>query len=321
MLISAATLAIAGCAEPDPLVQADELISRKRYSPAIVIYDQLIAENPESVAAWIGRGRAHAATGKTELALADFSAAIDIAPDQPEAFYRRSLVYERLGKQAEADADQASAHAVDPNYRWAFASMSSPSTSRMTDEEYEEEDETRLDQAELVAKNAEAQAQEARLDGEDAFAHRWVGVPEPLPPSSPNAAVHGDLASGGRRSDFAKFELLDEARNPGGLSFPWQTKSAYRTPIWLRPGTAAGTPKSGKTVAAKATAKAVTATSPFTTSPQPGPTNPFVRAPSPPPAASGAASQGNASAPANYGANRSTGSPFPQAPVPSTGRK
>ncbi len=247
IVLTLAALAIAGCAEPEPLSQADELISRKRYSPAIVIYDQILLENPLSVAALIGRGRANAATGKTELALADFSAAIAIAPDRSEAYYRRALVYESLGKLAEAGADQESAHGVDPNYRWAFANVEQTPTPGMTDEEYEDDDEDREAQV-LSTEQAAAIATstESLNNADDPFDRQWVALPEPLSSSSQEFVTDRDAKNATRRPNFVTFELIDGSTNSNGLSIPWQTESRFRTPFLLRPNAAAAPTQRGK---------------------------------------------------------------------------
>ncbi len=313
-----AALAIAGCAEPEPLSQADELISRKRYSPAIVIYDQILLENPASVAALIGRGRAHAAAGKTELALADFSAAIAIAPDRSEAYYRRALVFESLGKLAEAEADQESAHSVDPNYRWAFANVEQTPTPRMTDEEYEDDVEDREAQS-LSAEQEEATATstESLTNTDDRFERPWVALPEPLPPNTSALVNRREAAHDAWRPGFVTFELLDESTNSNGLSKPWQTESRFRTPFWLRPNAASAAADRSKPATAT---KPRSTAAPAATPRQTPPTNPFVRAPVSAPAAKGQSPQSTTTAPATNGTSRPTGSPFPQAPVPSTGR-
>ncbi len=300
-------LLIAGCAEQDPLDQADELIGRKRYSHAIVVYDRILAENPKSAAAWIGRGRAHAATGQMETAIDDFSQALVVDPHRSEAFYRRAEVYEKLGDLGAANADVASAHEVDPNYRYAFANVQGPSTPRA---DFEEDDEFEDEQAQQshAAQATTVTAVEATEEEFDGFSGVWFDLSEPR-----------SRDSGPEREAYvSKYQPRmqiggpsDESPTHGDPLLRWKTanqgESDARTPFWLRG------PVESPTAALPRPTKVA---KPVVVQPPKPLANPYVRLPVPAPG-SGSSSQ---SKPATPGTQRPTGSPFPQAPVRSTGR-
>jgi hypothetical protein len=300
-------LAMAGCAEQDPLDQADELMGRKRYSHAIVVYNRILAENPESAAAWIGRGRAHAASGQMDAAIADFSQAVIVDPQRSEAFYRRAEVYEKLGDLGAANADVASAHEVDPNYRYAFANVQGPSSPRVDFEEDEEFEERTAAQLEADPSTNATAAGSAEEDF-DAFSGVWLDLSEPRAHS--NIQERGGYVS--KYQPGMPFgEAFSSSPTHGDPLVKWrtdgQTATDPRTPFWLRlpveaPATALPKPKRAE--------KPVVVRPP---TPLP---NPYVRAPVPAPTAS-ANAQTKSATPT---AQRPTGSPFPQAPVPSTGR-
>jgi hypothetical protein len=303
-----ALLLFAGCAEQDPLDQADELVGRKRYSHAIVVYDRILAENPKSAAALIGRGRAHAATGKTEAALADFSEAILVDPRRSEAFYRRADLYEKLGDTAAANADLASAHEVDPDYRWAFANVEGPSAPRVdfeVDEEFEDW-QARQTKAEDAANVAAAEVTENDFE---AFNGLWF---EPTETRLSNNSLD-------RRTNASKYQPsapygapVADTRSAGDPLLHWkgagQAGTDPRTPFWLR--------RSSGSPAAAATTTTTKAAKPVVVQPPTPLANPYVWAPVPMPNG-GATAQKK---PVTPGAQRPAGSPFPQAPVRSTGR-
>ena len=60
---------------------------------------------------------------KYDLALADFSQAVRLTPQDPVAVYMRSLTYGHLGKKSQADQDLATARKLDPNIESQMQSM------------------------------------------------------------------------------------------------------------------------------------------------------------------------------------------------------
>lgn len=293
-----ALLGLAGCAERDPLDQADELISRKRYGHAIVVYDRILAENPDSVAALIGRGRAYAASAKPELAIEDFSRALLLDPKRSEAFYRRALAYESLGDLAAAEADRHSAHAVDPTYRQAFAGAGRSSLPASDLDDEEEFDVTSSSDDTASARQSNVASSPAEDDRELV----WFNPAHTPFPSAFADVDDPDIPLSRTDRRAASYLTLDGAPEfrPGdsvGGRFP--------APFWLRPDTALPFTRP----AIKPSANA----SPTVSRPVPL-ANPYVRAPVPP------STKGTAPGPVTQATARPAAL-FPQAPLPSTGRQ
>lgn len=64
-----------------------------------------------------GRGNALAAEGKFDLAIADYSAAIEIAPRFADTYANRGLVLLRRGRTSEAERDFEQSLRLDPSLK------------------------------------------------------------------------------------------------------------------------------------------------------------------------------------------------------------
>jgi len=317
--------ALSGCGSSDPFDEAESLMARKRYSPAIVLYDQLLNENPESTRALLGRGRAYAASGETDRAMADFSRAIEVAPDHPEGYYRRAMLFEQLGEPEKAKLDKSYGESIDPAYRQAFAAMENamlPVTPE--DDEYVASTETKKSvEAELPIDDPR------RLDEEVVRRIQAIKIPESLvggqvPPARADA--------GSQMSQFTYVSPTGLGTEPSifdleGPLFPLTPSASattdHRTPVWARP---LPNVEKGQATNSKAPAKAAATPSRPTFERGASAPNPFVKAPAPTAGASTPSS--SAKAPTtnrvNTGAGntaRPTASPFPQSQVRGTGRQ
>src|SRR3990172_2406650 len=96
VLYVAAVLALAiGCGQSDPPTPA-QLVHMGQFDEAIHACTQAIRANPRDAQAYLYRGRAYHcrnAPGDLELAVADFSDSIGLAPKDPEAYYSRALAH------------------------------------------------------------------------------------------------------------------------------------------------------------------------------------------------------------------------------------
>ena len=63
--------------------------------------------NKERAETYYNRGLAHSKKGELELAIADYTKAIELKPDFAEAYYNRGGAFLRLGEQERAEADLA----------------------------------------------------------------------------------------------------------------------------------------------------------------------------------------------------------------------
>jgi hypothetical protein len=66
------------------------------------------------------RGQAYLALQQPQSAIADFTVAMGLAPDNAEAYYQRAVAYELSGDARRAAADRAAARRRDPLYAKAF---------------------------------------------------------------------------------------------------------------------------------------------------------------------------------------------------------
>ena len=93
---------------------AEAVVSAGNYADAIELISHLIKKKPESVLHY-QRGVAYDMTQKTDEALADFDAAIQLEPNNFEALYSRSLVRRKQGKWQESLADLEAGIKVNPS--------------------------------------------------------------------------------------------------------------------------------------------------------------------------------------------------------------
>lgn len=86
------------------------------YEKAIADYTDALKLVPDDHATLVLRGNSHDANGSPQLAIADYTAATKLAPDDASAFYNRATVYEELGEKDKAIADYTKALEIDPEY-------------------------------------------------------------------------------------------------------------------------------------------------------------------------------------------------------------
>lgn len=87
---------------PDPAATLDEVLALAaagRMEDALPIVDRTIAENPRFWQAYQCRGELRLLMGDASAALADFDAALRLAPDEPHLREWRSRAGEQLGEQ------------------------------------------------------------------------------------------------------------------------------------------------------------------------------------------------------------------------------
>lgn len=319
LLIS--SLGLPGCGSSDPYDEADVLLSRKRYSPAIVIYDQLLIENPNSVRAVLGRGRAYAASGETDKALSDFNRAIELAPDLPEAYYRRAMLFEQLGEPGKARLDEEYAHSIDPQYRKAFLAMENAMVP-VADEDSEqvptEDEEVEEADEELTAHLGGEVSGTVSTSMNDFMV---LTLPEPLAPSD-DSMDFTDLGSSGAMSP--EWQLTESEFGISWLGWPRNLPDVgeFQSPAWmsqLDPPITTAKP-SEKSASKSPAAVQRPVLTPGATAP-----NPYVKVPVPRSGATPTATAPKTTTPTAKptgagNTSRPTGSPFPQAPLRGTGR-
>jgi len=84
------------------LAQADTNIQSGKYKEALAIYERVLSVQPDSAEAYHGRGKVYFAQQNWDLALKEFDQAIQLNPKLADAYYKKYLSYQKLGKTKEA---------------------------------------------------------------------------------------------------------------------------------------------------------------------------------------------------------------------------
>lgn len=86
---------------------------------AIKDYTKAIEINPELVEAYISRGIAYSKKGEIELAIEDYSMAIKLNPEESDAYYYRSKAWLKLGEKENAKSDMKTGSRIGIDSRTA----------------------------------------------------------------------------------------------------------------------------------------------------------------------------------------------------------
>jgi len=81
-----------------------DLFAEGRYDDAIAAYGQALAADPEFVDALHGLAMAHAEKGDLPSAIASAKRITEASPDDPLGYTSLSMLYQRAGQIAEAEA-------------------------------------------------------------------------------------------------------------------------------------------------------------------------------------------------------------------------
>ncbi|HEX3727205.1 MAG TPA: tetratricopeptide repeat protein [Pirellulales bacterium] len=119
-LLLAPLLALAaGCGDSHtgPTQKGSAYLRTGYYDEAIATLTDALAQNPRDADALVFRGRAYhyrGERGDLERAIEDFTAAMRLAPRDPEPYYCRSLVYRDHGELDKSQKDEELARKLDP---------------------------------------------------------------------------------------------------------------------------------------------------------------------------------------------------------------
>jgi tetratricopeptide (TPR) repeat protein len=91
------------------ILKAKELARADDEVGAMLLADQLIAQHPEEMEAWLLRGYLYERQGNHALAAADLTCAIDLNSSEPHLFYSRGRFRFQLGEDESAVEDFGSA--------------------------------------------------------------------------------------------------------------------------------------------------------------------------------------------------------------------
>lgn len=94
--------------------RADLNYGKGEFALAVPDYDKAVELKPDSVVAFINRGRAHYNLKSFERSVSDFQKAIDLDPKDPTVYIDRGAAYEKLGNNEKAALDYQTAVDLDP---------------------------------------------------------------------------------------------------------------------------------------------------------------------------------------------------------------
>ena len=99
------------------LVLSNQSFSRCRvWKDSMTLWDDVIRKYDYAQIAHSNRGVAYGALGQWDMAIADYSKAIEINPKYTDAYNNRGVAYYNLGQWDKAIADYSRTLAIDPNY-------------------------------------------------------------------------------------------------------------------------------------------------------------------------------------------------------------
>src|SRR6476660_1188112 len=123
--IALLALMAAGCGQSTPTTP-EQLVSMGRFGDAIDLCTRMIRANPRQADTYLYRGRAYHCRnepGDLNRAIEDFTESIQLAPQDPEAYYSRALAYRDQGNSKQSTEDQQAARQLDPRLRETYALM------------------------------------------------------------------------------------------------------------------------------------------------------------------------------------------------------
>src|SRR5947209_4084579 len=117
-LVVLAVVLVSGCAKPPALERGLMLYEQGRYRRALAAFDEAVREQP-SAAAYTNRGTTRIRLGDTAGAIADFTSALTLAPDDAEIFFNRGNARLVAGDPRGALADFTRAVGLRPGFALA----------------------------------------------------------------------------------------------------------------------------------------------------------------------------------------------------------
>lgn len=121
LLLSISLCTACNLSEPTPEEQATDYFRMAQWDAAIQVCDQMLAQDPENANVLLLRGRCYIGKGMHDKAVADYTEAIRLAPDDPEPLYHRAIVYNLLEEHELAKKDVFLAQTIDDEVKMALA--------------------------------------------------------------------------------------------------------------------------------------------------------------------------------------------------------
>jgi tetratricopeptide (TPR) repeat protein len=93
---------------------------RRDYDLAVAEFTEAVRLNPNDAAAYAGRGSAYAAKGDNDAAIADANQSLRLDPNNAVAYYARARAYGQKGDYDRAIADNTQAIRINPDFANAY---------------------------------------------------------------------------------------------------------------------------------------------------------------------------------------------------------
>jgi len=101
--------------------EGNQYLLQGEFEQAIAAYQKAIELNPNDTEAYLNRGQAYAiGSGQYDLAIADYNKVIKINPRDAQAYFKRGKVYKQKGEFDRAISDYSKAIELNPNYAEAY---------------------------------------------------------------------------------------------------------------------------------------------------------------------------------------------------------
>ena len=117
-LVVLAVVLVGGCAKPPALERGLMLYEQGRYRRALATFDEAVREQP-SAAAYANRGTTRIRLGDTAGGIADFTSALQLAPNDSEILFNRGNARLVAGDPKGAIADFTRAAELRPTFALA----------------------------------------------------------------------------------------------------------------------------------------------------------------------------------------------------------
>jgi tetratricopeptide (TPR) repeat protein len=97
------------------------ILRNRDWANPTVLFESTLKESPNSARAQSNLGLAYGKNGEYDKALRHFARAIELKPNDPLTFFLRALLYEKMGKTAEAMRDHEHSVTIDANNTYSTA--------------------------------------------------------------------------------------------------------------------------------------------------------------------------------------------------------
>jgi len=137
--------------------RGDENVSKGEHDLALENYSKAIELNPKDAATYLNRGRAYSNKKSYDLAILDYDKWIELSPKESMAYFNRGDIHEKRGNAQQAMSDYQKAVELDAANESAKGGLKRLQDAQAKIEQAKIEQE-KIEQAKILAKQKEAEA-------------------------------------------------------------------------------------------------------------------------------------------------------------------